>query len=166
MRGNRWLSLALFALVHSAAAAEAPTNPCAARATSIVVHVNDDRLWLCQEGRLVKEYLVATGRGGSGKSQEGDDKTPLGTYPLGAPRLSHDFGIFVPIGYPTIEQRKRGNTGGAVGLHGPPRGFVWAGRLNTWIDWTAGCIAVPTNTAISEIADWIRRQNPSAIHIE
>ena len=35
-------------------------------------------------------------------------------------------------------------------IHGMKNGFGWLGQLNTWFDWTKGCIAV-TDTEIEEI---------------
>ncbi len=151
-----------------AAAAHARDQPdaCAKRSASIVVDTRRSRLWLCEDGRALKEYAVAAGRGGTGKSDEGDKKTPLGRYSLGRPRPSKSFGLFIPIDYPTAEQRKRGARGGSVGLHGPKRGFIWAGRMNTWFNWTRGCIAVGSDAAIREIADWIKSKQAPSIEIE
>lgn len=167
---GRWSVAPLLAgvvlLAPAARAKERAANPCSARPTSIVVDVAKGRLWLCQERRVHKDYAVAVGRGGGGKSVEGNRKTPLGRYSLGEPRPSKDFGLFIPIGYPTEEQRKRGVTGGDVGVHGPKRSFKWAGRMNTWFNWTRGCIAVATDAAIREIAEWVRAERPASIQIE
>ncbi len=141
-------------------------HPCSNVGAAIVVHVSERRLWLCDQGGASKEFAVALGKGGVGKVTEGDQKTPLGDYWLGQPRASKEFGTFIPIGYPTEEQRKRGATGGDVGIHGPKRGFAWTGRMGTWINWTRGCIAVATDAAILEIAGWVRAQKSVAIHIE
>jgi murein L,D-transpeptidase YafK len=67
------------------------------------------------------------GHGGVGKTKAGDGKTPAGTYTLGQPRPSSKYGLFIPIGYPTVEQRKQGMTGGAVGVHGLDRRVKWLG---------------------------------------
>jgi murein L,D-transpeptidase YafK len=141
-------------------------HACAKAGTAVVVHVKESKLWLCSRGGATKEYAIAVGSGGAGKTVEGDKKTPVGDYSLGEPRASKEFGIFIPIGYPTDQQRKNGATGGDVGIHGPKRLFAWAGRINTWINWTRGCIAVATDTAIQQIADWIRHENVRSIHIE
>jgi len=64
---------------------------CAARGTSLVIEVKDVKqahLWLCKAGRAIKDFPVAIGSGGVGKATEGDKKTPLGDYALGAPRPS------------------------------------------------------------------------------
>lgn len=149
---------------HLIDAKENRKDPCAARETSIVVDVEMRRLWLCKENAVSGEFPVALGRKGSGKRLAGDDKTPIGDYALGTPRPSKQFGTFIPIGYPTEEQRKRGATGKDVGLHGPKRDFAWAGRMITSINWTRGCIAV-SDDDIDEIARWIENEKPSSIHI-
>jgi murein L,D-transpeptidase YafK len=115
---------------------------------------------------LVRSFEAAVGSGGTGKQAEGDKKTPLGRYSLGSPRASKEFGIFIPIGYPTAEQRRRGARGGSVGIHGPKRRFAWAGRANVWLNWTRGCIAVATDAEIQEIAAWVKKQHAKVIEIE
>lgn len=47
---------------------------------------------------------VRLASGGVGKAREGDGKLPLGTYALGKARTSKQYGIFIPIGYPTADQ--------------------------------------------------------------
>jgi len=112
----------------------------------------------------VASHRVALGSGGLGKQKEGDGKTPLGRYGLGAPRQSQGYGIFVPVGYPTPAQQKLGFTGSAVGIHGPPRGA--GGALTTTVDWTAGCIAVGTDAEIEAISTWIRARHVKTVRIE
>ena len=109
-----------------------------------------------ETGRPVAEYRVALGRGGTGKHVQGDEKTPLGTYALGAPRPSSRFGTFIPVAYPTPEQQLQGFTGGDVGIHGPDRRFRWVGRATAWFDWTAGCIALGTDEEVLAVAAWMR----------
>ncbi|MBM4320420.1 MAG: hypothetical protein FJ125_10780, partial [Deltaproteobacteria bacterium] len=117
--------------------ARAPAaDPCAGRLTTVVVRTEEHRLWLCLRGRSAADYAVAIGKGGTGKRQEGDGKTPLGVYPLGVPYTSSKFHLFVPVGYPTAEQQRQGYTGGSVGIHGPARGLSFFGRLTTLVDWT------------------------------
>ena len=146
-------------------AKELHPGPCLARETSIVVDVEKRRLWLCKANEVSGEFPVALGRKGAGKRLAGDDKTPVGDYSLGEPRPSKQFGTFIPIGYPTEQQRKRGATGKDVGLHGPLRDFAWVGRATTSINWTRGCIAVGSDDDIDEIARWIESERPSSIHI-
>jgi murein L,D-transpeptidase YafK len=130
----------------------------------VVIAVRAHALHLCEAGAGVAEHRVALGWHGVGKRRQGDGKTPLGLYPLGAPRPSQQFGTFVPVGYPTPSQQRLGFTGNAVGIHGPPRGL--GGALTTAVDWTAGCIAVGSDAAIAAISAWIRRRHVTVVRIE
>ena len=168
------LSLAALALLWAAGAAIAVgvsrrfrgvEDPCAGTASAIVVLTESHTLFLCDGGRATARIRASIGSRGTDKRAEGDRRTPLGTYVLGEPRTSARFGTFIPIGYPTEEQRRRGLTGAAVGLHGPERRLRWAGAANAWVDWTAGCIALPSDAAISVVAAEVRRRGGATITI-
>jgi len=150
--------LSLAALLTTAAPA-----PCRRGETAVLVRVADHALELCQDGRSIGHHKVALGSGGIGKRQQGDGKTPLGLYALGAPRPSVNYRTFVPVGYPTAQQSRLGFTGNSVGIHGPPRG---SGPFTTTSDWTAGCIAVGTDAEIERISAWIRDRRVRTVRIE
>lgn len=135
-------------------------DPCPSAATPLVVTTRSRTLWVCAAGRAAGRYHVALGARGVGKRAKGDRKTPLGTYPLAAPRPSRGWGTFIPLGYPTAAQQRQGFTGSAVGIHGPGRRQRWLGPANAWFDWTGGCIAVPDDATLARVADVARR--PSA----
>lgn len=134
--GSRWLwaCAGSVALLAGEPVAAAPL-PCAGMEAQVVRHANQHRLLLCEQGHPAAEYRVALGRGGTGKQHEGNLKTPLGVYPLGPARTSAEFGLFLPVGCPTDEQRKHGFTGGDIGIHGPKRGFRGLGSLTPLSDW-------------------------------
>jgi L,D-peptidoglycan transpeptidase YkuD (ErfK/YbiS/YcfS/YnhG family) len=155
----------LVALVVPSDGRAAAASACAGGATAVVVDTRAHALSLCAAGRAAETFRVALGSGGVGKRRAGDNRTPLGSYPLGAPRASRLFGTFIPVGYPTVAQARAGMTGGAVGIHGPARGFEHAGLLNTATDWTAGCIAVGSDAEIGRIAAWIRAHR-AAVRID
>ena len=93
-----------------------------------------------------------------GKRKKGDKKTPLGKYYLSPPRPSvSGVRTFIHVGYPTLRQRSKGFTGGAIGIHGPRRD----GRLRS----TLGCISVKTNDDIDEIASWVDAHDVEKIWI-
>lgn len=140
-----------------------PTAPCASSGPAVIVVTEDHKLWVCDASRPVAWYRVSIGRGGTDKRVEGDNKTPLGTYPLGAPRASSRFGTFIPVAYPTPEQRSQGFTGSDVGIHGPDRRFRWTGRMNAWIDWTAGCVALATDEEVQAVAAWVHKAKPTVV---
>lgn len=166
MRRSLLVVLALLPLLCRASSSES-APACAGRGTAVVVRTADRKLHLCEKGIAKMQYDVALGSGGVGKRKQGDARTPLGAYPLGNPRPSVEgFGTFVPIGYPTPEQRKRGFTGHSVGIHGPFRSWRWAGRANVASDWTLGCVAVESDTVMNEIARWLRANKAARIHLD
>ena len=158
---HTYRGIALVAYLLLAPAVFASEDPCSRYDTAVVVDVHVRSLWLCELGATQAHYPIALGRGGTGKRTAGDRKTPLGWYALGEPRLSDRFGVFIPISYPTLDQRKRGFTGGEIGIHGPQRRFEWAGSWNTHVDWTDGCIALATLDEAMEVATFVREHAPS-----
>ncbi len=141
----------------ASAAVDAPgASPCPPSGDAVVVLTQERALWLCADGLPAGRFAVALGRAGTGKRRRGDGRTPLGTYALGAPRASAKFGTFIPISYPTREQAAHGFTGGAVGIHGPPRGMDAPEYPVTEIDWTLGCIATGTDEEVGAIAEFVR----------
>lgn len=134
------------------------TPPCEGKETAIVVRATLNTLYLCENGEAIEGYAVSLGSGGVNKRIEGDNKTPIGVYPLGEPRLSNQFYIFIPVGYPTVAEKKQGYTGGDIGIHGPKRNFEKYGMVNLLLNWTRGCIAVAYDESILEIANWIKIQ--------
>lgn len=129
---------------------------CAGQAALLHVDGARHQLTLCEAGRVVATAKVALGRGGLGKRKEGDGKTPVGRYALGAPRPSEKYGQFIPVGYPTAAERAAGATGGDIGVHGPRRGARWLGAANAWADWTRGCIALATDAELAVVVAWVR----------
>ena len=140
-------------------------GPCEGQGSAILVNTNQHLLWICQDGRDIEKFRLSIGRGGIDKRKQGDNKTPIGEYALGEPKASALFGTFIPIGYPTAEQKVKGYSGNNVGLHGPSFFFKWLGRINTWFDWTAGCIAVGSENEINRIAKWVKEHPGCRIFI-
>jgi murein L,D-transpeptidase YafK len=138
---------------------------CAGKDARIVVELQAHTLVLCQGDRAVASFGVRLGHAGIGKAQAGDGKTPIGIYPLGRPRVSQRYGIFIPIGYPTPEQRRRGFTGGAVGVHGPERRVKWLGRLVNSFDTSDGCVGLAKDEEMDSIAQWIRSTKARTIEL-
>jgi len=157
---------ALALLCASGSPVTRPTG-CAPGESAVVVDTGEHRLHLCWRGESERTFTVALGVNGVDKRREGDNRTPLGSYPLGAPRASRTFHVFVPVDYPTADQTRRGFSGGAIGIHGPPRGLGGLARLLELVgtDWTAGCIAVATDQEIDDIADWVRRREVKAVRL-
>jgi len=118
-------------------------------------------LTICKQGVLVKSFNVALGFKGVGKKHTGDNKTPVGLYGLSYPRKSSQFKVFIPILYPTPQQRAAGYTGRDVGIHGPNQTSSLLGWLGNLPYSTRGCVAVGKNSHIDYVANWIKT-NPGA----
>lgn len=157
--------LALALAVGDAGAEEIDRTPAACPATGDVVAVftRKRELWLCRHGSEVGRIRVALGRGGNGKKKTGDSRTPLGSYAFGAPRPSKQYGVFIPFDYPTREQASKGHSGGALGIHGPPRGQEEPEYPTTAFDWTLGCIATGTDSDAETVAEFVRRYRPTLL---
>jgi murein L,D-transpeptidase YafK len=147
------------------AAADPARAPCAGKDAHVVVDSGEHALWLCAGAEELRRFGVRLGAGGVGKTREGDDKVPLGVYGLGRPRASKAYGIFIPIDYPTQAQRRRGYTGGGVGVHGPDRRVRWLGSLTNTFDTTAGCVGLATDQEMAAIAAWVRKSKAARIEI-
>lgn len=144
----------------------AAPDPCGRPGAFVAIDTHGRRLSLCADGTATETFRVALGAGGIGKRRTGDNRTPLGAYPLGSPRHSQLFGTFIPVGYPTAAQARAGLSGSAVGIHGPARAFVFAGSFNTATDWTAGCVAVGSDPEIGRIAAWVRAHPGAQVRID
>ena len=119
----------------------------------IRVDKSDHRMIVYRQGKAVREFRVAIGRGDPGqKQQQGDGRVPEGSYRITAHNPNSAYHLSLRIGYPTPEQvaaaAKRGvDPGGDIMIHGLPNDRGWIGSRHTKVDWTAGCVAV-TNREI------------------
>jgi L,D-peptidoglycan transpeptidase YkuD (ErfK/YbiS/YcfS/YnhG family) len=123
-------------------------------------------LALCEHDRAASVFSVRLGHRGTGKTREGDGKTPLGEYPIASSVPSSDYGLVIPIGYPTPAQHRQGFTGSAIGVHGPIRRARWLGHLVNLFDTTDGCVGVATDDEMDRIASWVRDHDVRWIRIE
>ena len=160
-------SIALYAGVVGGAWAWAHTDPgsrpCPPAGTLVQVDTGARVLCLCRQGRVEGRFRTALGRGGLSKRTEGDGKTPLGRYSLAPAVSSPRFHLFLPVGYPTPDQRAQGYSGGAIGIHGPHLAFLWLGYATAWANWTQGCVAVGTRGQVDQIAKWVRETGAAEI---
>lgn len=142
---------------------------CIGHDREIVWSESTQGLYLCKQDRAVKAMRTSIGSNGLGKSIEGDRKTPIGSYWLGAPRKSDHYGLFIPVGFPNEIDLQAGRTGHSVGIHGPlriPR-FASACSVGSSLEknWTAGCVAVARDSQIAEVAEWVIENWPVRFHI-
>lgn len=126
-------------------------------------------LYLCKQDRAVRAMRTSIGSNGLGKTTEGDRKTPIGSYWLGAPRKSDRYGLFIPVGYPNEIDLQAGRSGHSVGIHGPLRIPLFASACSVASslekNWTAGCVSVARDSQITEVADWVIENWPVRLHI-
>ncbi len=135
--------------------AKLPKDVCVGRTQEIVYLASIDSLIGCLSQKVEWANRTMIGSNGLGKRKTGDRKTPVGTYWLGYPRKSLQFGIFIPVGYPNKSDIARGYTGSAIGIHGPIRPFMCLPAKSIEKDWTAGCLAFARDTQIIDVSNWV-----------
>lgn len=124
----------------------------------ILVDKSSHRMSVFRDGRVVREFRVALGRGGpEPKQRQGDGRVPEGSYVITAHNPNSAYHLSLRIGYPTAEQIAAAASGGEdpggdIMIHGLPNNRGWIGAKHTKVDWTDGCIAV-TNQEM----DWLYR---------
>lgn len=122
----------------------------------IVVHKKERTMELIYAGHVVRTYKIALGGNPVGpKTQQGDHRTPEGTYVIDRRNRQSQFHRSLHISYPNAWDRERARklgvaTGGDIFIHGLPNGYAFIGSAHRGRDWTDGCIAV-TDQEIEEI---------------
>ena len=122
----------------------------------VLIEKEARRLSLISRGELLKSYRIALGGNPVGpKEQQGDNKTPEGTYVIDARNRDSHYHRSLHISYPNEMDKKRArelgvSPGGNIMIHGIKNGFGWVGDAHAEVDWTKGCIAV-TDEEIEEI---------------
>src|SRR5579864_8467441 len=122
----------------------------------IVVVKSARTMTLMSGGKVLKTYKVALSREPVGaKERAGDHKVPEGEYVVDSKVPHSRFHLGLHISYPNAADRERARKmgvkpGGNIEIHGLDSKYSWVGRLQRYVDWTDGCIAV-TNPEIEEI---------------
>jgi murein L,D-transpeptidase YafK len=135
---------------------------------AVLVEKAARRLTLFSGGIPVRTYLVALGSQPVGpKIQEGDDRTPEGSYIIDGRNFNSAYHLSLHVSYPNAADRARAlalgvDPGGDIMIHGLPNGFGWLGPAHRERDWTRGCIAV-TDSEIEEIARLVSDGTPIEI---
>jgi murein L,D-transpeptidase YafK len=128
----------------------------AVRADRVVVLKSQRTLEQYSRGELLKAYMISLGGHPLvAKTQQGDGRTPEGTYKLDYHKSDSTFHKALHISHPSVADRTKASArgsdpGGMILLHGIKNGFGWLGRAHRLLDWTDGCVAV-TNAEIDEI---------------
>lgn len=116
--------------------------------TRVRVLKNDHKLQLLDGENLLREFHVVFGANPKGhKMQEGDERTPEGTYTLDYKKTDSAFYRAIHISYPnakdTASAQSRGvKPGGQVMIHGQKNGLGWLSFISQHFNWTNGCVAM------------------------
>lgn len=147
----------LFATAHTSFSMEKThKTPALSTITRIVVDKSKRQLAVYNKDTLLKTYKVALGFTPTGhKEQEGDGKTPEGTYKICAKNPNSQFHKSLKVSYPNAADIKcaKGKCvapGDHIMIHGLGKGFSSLGSKHALSDWTLGCVAL-TNEEIEEI---------------
>ncbi|WP_138935786.1 L,D-transpeptidase family protein [Roseovarius arcticus] len=112
--------------------------------THVVVNKTERKMYLLHHNRVLEDYDFDLGFAPAGhKGEEGDGRTPEGTYLIDRRNPNSKFHLSIGISYPNAFDRAQAHArgkspGGDIFIHGQPNAFK--GRNGQ--DWTAGCIAV------------------------
>jgi len=143
--------LLLFIFIASISLSFIPTND---NQISIKVYKKDRKLYLLKGSKNIAVYDIVLGFNPEGdKMQEGDGKTPEGTFKIRAKYPHKSWNKFIWFDYPNKESIRKFNErtknkeldakatiGGDVGIHGVPKGMDHA--IDNKNDWTFGCISL------------------------
>ncbi|CCN36773.1 putative YkuD domain protein [Vibrio nigripulchritudo SFn27] len=139
-----------------------PTLACSS--VDLVKVVKAERkMYLIDEGKIIKEYRIALGGSPKGhKVQEGDHKTPEGRYILDYKKEDSAFHRAMHISYPNTADKAK-----AKELGVDPGGFIMVHGNNPknkylQVDWTEGCIAI-TDDEMDEFMDLVQVGTPIEI---
>ena len=125
-------------------------------ADRVLVDKSDRQLYLLRGEEVLASFPVALGQEPFGhKTEEGDKRTPEGTYRLDTRNPDSDFFLSIRISYPNAADREqavaRGRSpGGHIMIHGQPNEPKYSREFYRTTDWTDGCIAV-SNSAMVDI---------------
>ena len=136
-----------------------------------------------QGDAVARRFQIAVGRGGLGdKRIRGDNKTPVGVYHITELKPEGPFHLFMHLNYPNVKDAffglrnhlitdrqfgrivqaaRQGETppqdtrlGGAVGIHGLGEESAERLKVQRYLDWTQGCIAL-TNRDATELMKYV-----------
>lgn len=137
-------------------------------ADKVVVDKGSRELHLMHDGQPFRTFKIALGLAPEGdKEEEGDQKTPEGSYMLDGRNPDSDFFLSIHVSYPNsldrVEARANGaDPGGQIMIHGQPNVPNYSAAYYAREDWTNGCIAV-SNSDMIDI--WLMTPNDVPIEI-
>lgn len=134
----------------------------------VVVDKSARRMYLLSQGEVVRSYRIALGDNPQGhKREEGDERTPEGTYTLDYKNENSIAHRSIHISYPNAADKANAasqgvSPGGDIMIHGQMNGFGALAKVMQQRDWTNGCIAV-TNKEMDEIMSMVDLGTPIKI---
>jgi len=126
------------------------------KADRVLVVKSESKLYLKQNGKVIRSYPVALGGNPKGhKQRQGDQRTPEGRYILDLKNPNSAYYKSIRISYPNATdrayaRRKGVHPGGWIMIHGQKNGYGHLAPVIQRYNWTNGCIAV-TNAEMDEI---------------
>ena len=133
-----------------------------------VLRKSDRQLTLYRDGSELKSYRVSLGLRPTGhKQQEGDFRTPEGSYFLTRRNPDSEFFLSIQVSYPDAADiaaaRQSGvSPGGLIMIHGLPNIMKYSRERYLSTDWTDGCIAL-SNEDMLEV--WLLTEPDMPIEI-
>lgn len=151
LHSMRYIVLLLFILANSALAS----------VDLVKVDKSESKMYLLDGEKVIKEYHVAFGAHPKGhKQQEGDERTPEGSYTLDYKKEDSAFYRAMHVSYPNDQDiasaKQRGvSPGGFIMVHGQRNWLGWLAPLTQQFNWTDGCIALanPEMDEFMELVD-------------
>jgi len=143
-------------------------SACELKADRVLVKKSERRLYLLYDGQVIKEYPISLGLNPTGhKQQQGDKRTPEGSYVLKHRNPQSKFYKSILLSYPNEQDRRRAENrgvdpGGDLAIHGLPTRSEEEAWDYIERDWTDGCIAV-TNDEMEEIWNLVDDGTPIEI---
>lgn len=137
-------------------------------ADRVVVHKAERKLLLMRGDAILRTFDVALGLSPTGhKQQEGDFRTPEGSYRLAGRKADSDFFLAIQVSYPGPDDLRRASAegvapGGLIMIHGQPNRPNKPLEYYKTRDWTNGCIAV-SNSDMVDI--WLMTPDNTPIQI-
>lgn len=160
------IGLAISAIISTSATAYAKN---AKESPALASHIIIDKVFvdksarqlqLLSAGEVIKTYPIALGGNPVGhKQQQGDLRTPSGTYTLDYKNEKSKFHRSIHISYPNAADKARAkslgvNAGGDIMIHGQKNGLGHLAAITQKLDWTEGCIAL-TDKEMDEVMEAI-----------
>lgn len=134
----------------------------------VLVKKGERKLYLLKDDDVLREFDIALGLVPEGpKVQEGDFRTPEGSYRLTNRRIDSDFFMSIQISYPSAEDVEvakalKVKPGSYIMIHGQPGNPKNPPEYYANYDWTDGCIAV-SNAAMVDIWQLTKSNTPITI---